>query len=148
MPQDPQKPLQSVQASRIRWDCSDFTWESRIPTHVQSGHEYPDLNNIFHKPTSREIYFDKIVIIYSSICNSLTWITRWIPSCNHDEWPGWHKNYKLKSHNNAVLFNQPQGYLNFQHFQIKHFAANLPIHLHHDEMTLWDTNGRSFFKAN
>ena len=36
------KPLQSVQASRIRRDCLDFTWESRIPTQLQSGNEYPD----------------------------------------------------------------------------------------------------------
>ena len=28
MHQDPQKPSQGVQASRIRWDCLNFTWES------------------------------------------------------------------------------------------------------------------------
>ena len=38
----PQKSLQSVQASRIRRDCLDFTWESWIPTQLQSGNEYPD----------------------------------------------------------------------------------------------------------
>ena len=37
-----QKPLQSVQVSWIRRDCPNFTWESRIPTQLQSGHEYPD----------------------------------------------------------------------------------------------------------
>ena len=38
----PPKSLQSVQASRIRRGCLDFTWESRIPTQLQSGNEYPD----------------------------------------------------------------------------------------------------------
>ena len=41
-PGTPQKLLQSVQASRIRRDRLDFTWESRIPTQLQSGHEYLD----------------------------------------------------------------------------------------------------------
>ena len=37
-----QEPLQSVQPSRIRRDYLDFTWESRIPTRLQSEHEYPN----------------------------------------------------------------------------------------------------------
>ena len=32
---------QSVQPSRIRRECPDFPWESRIRFRLQSGHEYP-----------------------------------------------------------------------------------------------------------
>ena len=56
-PRTPQKPLQSVQPSRIRRDCPDFTRESGTPTRLQSGHEYSNLKNSSHKPTNREIYF-------------------------------------------------------------------------------------------
>ena len=41
-PPPKKKTLQSVQASRIRRDCLDFIWESRIPTQLQWGNEYPD----------------------------------------------------------------------------------------------------------
>ena len=36
------KPLQSVQPSRFRRDCPNFTRESRISTQLQSGYENPN----------------------------------------------------------------------------------------------------------
>ena len=44
-PGSPLKPFQSVQPYRFRRDCCDFTWESWIPTQLQSGHEYPDFED-------------------------------------------------------------------------------------------------------
>ena len=38
--------MQSVQLSQIRQECPDSTWESRIPTRLQSGQgEYPDFED-------------------------------------------------------------------------------------------------------
>ena len=64
-PRTPQKPLQSVQPSRIWRHCPNFTWESRIPTRLQSGHEYPNFEERLSQAHEQRIIF---LLNYHKIC--------------------------------------------------------------------------------
>ena len=55
-PRISQKPKQSSQPSRIR----QFTWESRIPTWLQSEHEYPDFEEQLSQANEQRHIFVKL----------------------------------------------------------------------------------------
>ena len=82
----------------------------------------PILKNSCHKPTSKEIYF---LWNYYSICQQINKPLNLDIQVN-SELQSWLMTLELqnKLHNNAGLFDH-------QHFQIKHFAANSLILLHH-----------------
>ena len=62
MPQTPQKPKQSAQPYRIRWECPDFTREFRIRTRLKSGHEYPDFEEQLSQANEqRNLFFVKLL---------------------------------------------------------------------------------------
>ena len=81
------KPMQSVQLSQIRQECPESTWESRIPTWLQSGQsECPDFEDQFSQANEqRNILLLNCHNICHKVKKRLTWISRWIPSCSHDE---------------------------------------------------------------
>ena len=86
--------------------CPDSSWESWIPTRLQSGHgEYTDFKDQRSQANEqRNIYFLNYHIICHKMNKPLTWISaRWIPSCSHVEW---RKNYKITAHNNAGMFDR------------------------------------------
>ena len=64
------KPLQSVQLpSQIRRDCPDSSWESRVPTRLQSGHsEYPDFKNQLSPANEQRKIF---LLNYHNICHKM-----------------------------------------------------------------------------
>ena len=60
-PRTLQKPKQSVQPSRIRWECLDFTRKFRIPTRLKSGLEHPDFEEQLSQANKqRNIFFVKL----------------------------------------------------------------------------------------
>ena len=60
-PDSSKKPKQSVQPSRIRWECPDFIGEFRIPTRLQPEHEYPYFEEQLSEANKqRNIFFVKL----------------------------------------------------------------------------------------
>ena len=67
-PPPKKKPLQSVQPSRVRRDSPVFTWESRNPTRLQSGHEYPNFEEQFSQTNEQRNIFS---LHYHKICHKI-----------------------------------------------------------------------------
>ena len=65
---NPLKLLQSVQSSEFRRNCPDFTCESRIPTWLQLGHEYPDFEDQLSQTNEQRIIF---LLSYQNICHKM-----------------------------------------------------------------------------
>ena len=121
------KPLKSVQLSQITRDCPDSSWESQIPTRLQSGHgEYPDFEDQLSQANEQRNIF---LLNYHNICHKMNKQFNLDIQVNSELQSCW----MTQEEQNKITNNaRSKGFLAFQYFIIKHFAANSTTHLHLD----------------
>ena len=129
-PGPPKSPCRvSNRPSRIRRDCPDFTRESRILTRLLSGNEYPNFEEQLSQANEQRNMF---LLNYHKICHKINKLLNLDIQANAELQSWW---ITQEVQNKITWQDWPvrlERFLDFQHFQIKHFAAKSPIHLHHN----------------